>query len=172
MKTLLCFALLITMGAACSRGGPNPQSDAAPGADSVPKDTKELGETPPVVAGQSTAAEEKRSAPFGEEACQNSTQAANNGQIEKAASLYQACLKGGQTAATAKASIARNAPAVAQQAAFRNDCPRARSIAAAAISVGVQVAVPGRCAGPAETGTSTATPSPSSSRPPPVRFKR
>jgi serine/threonine-protein kinase len=74
--------------------------------------------------------------PQGQEACEKSTQLARQGAIEAAVSLYHACQKGGQTAAVAKAAIRSNAKQAAQQARFRGDCPRAKSIAAAAGSIG------------------------------------
>jgi len=63
-------------------------------------------------------------------------QAANNGAIEQAVALYHACQKGGQTAGLAKSAIQRNAGPAAQQARFRHDCARARSIASSAASIG------------------------------------
>jgi len=95
--------------------------------------TKVASTATPTATATTTAA---KGGPTGQEACDKSVQAANNGAIEQAVALYHACQKGGQTAGLAKSAIQRNAGPAAQQARFRHDCARARSIASSAASIG------------------------------------
>jgi serine/threonine-protein kinase len=74
--------------------------------------------------------------PQGEEACAKSRGMADNGNIEAAVSLYNACKNGGSTAPMTHAAIARNAGPAAKQARFNKNCARARSIASSAASIG------------------------------------
>ena len=50
--------------------------------------------------------------------------------------MYRACQKGGSSVGRAKATIRSNAKRAAQQQVFRHNCSRAKSIAAAASSIG------------------------------------
>jgi len=120
---------------------PDPTPTAAT-ATTPPTSTVKVASTG---ATTSTTTAPPKGGPTGEEACQKSTQAANNGQIEQAAALYQGCLKGGQTAMTAKAAICRNAPTAATQAAFNNNCARAKSIVSSGQSAGCSVPLPPKC---------------------------
>jgi len=118
---------------ASAGGGDEPDAAAADGEDAAPAATKTA------VAATNTAPAPTKTAPKGPEgeaACQRSIQLARQGAIEAAVGMYRACQKGGSSAGLAKNTIRSNAKNAAQQAKFRGDCRRAKSIASAAGSIG------------------------------------
>jgi len=128
---------------------PKPKSKPKPTATPKPKPAPQPAPTPsptplppppqPTPAPQPTPTPPPSTGPQGDAACGASRQAAQRGNIEGAAALYQQCQKTGGSASAlgaARMEIERQAPNVVRNRAFRGDCAGAKSAANAAASVG------------------------------------
>ncbi|MFW5739479.1 MAG: serine/threonine-protein kinase, partial [Myxococcota bacterium] len=123
---------------ASAGGDDNGDEHAEDGDAAAPADTETAAATtakppPPATTTKKPPTKNKLE---GEPACQRSIQLARQGAIEAAVGMYRACQKGGSSVALAKTTIRSNAKSAAQSAKFRGDCRRAKSIAAAARSIG------------------------------------
>jgi len=113
-------------------GDEDESEDAASAGDTATATAKKTTTPPPKTAKKPPP----KKGPKGEAACQRAITLARQEAIEAAVAMYRACQKGGSSQGLAKNTIRSKAKPAAMHAKLRGDCRRAKSIAAAAGSIG------------------------------------